>query len=293
MSALRRGAGNDKSTSSLRRGNATARQRVNVPTRWLTPQQRPDAAARRCNNTAAQYGISSIRHFGNGPLRQCGLRQRRLRSPHPTHPACRTASAPIRRGNSRAAHTHSHIVHAHSRIPYRMGRAHSNMFPYLMSHAHSHMVPHRMGHAYSHTLPYHMGHAHSHILPYRMDQTAHPPGSTGRGYMSPCRMDRTCPCQKMSQWGLTATIRALYVRKRQNGACFPFALNRDHNKRIKKAQVKALRSRPWRPRIGIPLLISRAMRPLSGVLRQGVPKSLHCMRARRAAQASARRASCA
>lgn len=162
-----------------------------------------------------------------------------------------------------------------------MGRAHSNMFPYLMSHAHSH------------TLPYRMGHAHSHILPYRMDQTAHPPGSTGRGYMSPCRMDRTCPCQKMSQWGLTATIRALYVRKRQNGACFPFALNRNHNKRIKKSQVKALRSRPWRPRIGIPLLISRAMRPLSGVLRQGVPKSLHCMRARRAAQASVRRASCA
>ena len=86
--------------------------------------------------------------------------------------------APIRRGNSRAAHTHSHIVHAHSRTPYRMGRTHSNMFPYLMSHAHSHMVPH------------HMGHAHSHILPYRMDQTAHPPGSTGRRYMSPCRMDR-------------------------------------------------------------------------------------------------------
>ena len=163
MSALRRRADNDKSTSSLRRGNATARQRVsatarqrvNVPTRWLMPQQRLDAAARRCNNTAAQYGISAIRHFGNGPLRQCGLRQRRLRSPHPTHPACRTASAPIRRGNSHAAHTHSHIVHAHSRIPYRMG------------------------------------HAHSHILPYRMDQTAHPPGSTGRGYMSPCRMDRT------------------------------------------------------------------------------------------------------
>ena len=103
-------------------GSAAARQHVNAPTRQLTPQQRLDAAARRCNNTAAQYGISSIRHFGNGPLRQCGLRQRRLRSPHPTHSACRTASAPIRHGNSRAAHTHSHIVHTHSRMPYRMGQ---------------------------------------------------------------------------------------------------------------------------------------------------------------------------
>ena len=99
-------------------GSAAARQHVNAPTRQLTPQQRLDAAARRCNNTAAQYGISSIRHFGNGPLRQCGLRQRRLRSPHPTHSACRTASAPIRHGNSRAAHTHSHIVHTHSRMPH-------------------------------------------------------------------------------------------------------------------------------------------------------------------------------
>lgn len=105
-----------------KRGIAATRQRTNAPIRWLMPQQRLDVAARRCNNTAAQYGISSIRHFGNGPLRQCGLRQRRLRSPHPTHPACRTASAPIRRGNSRAAHTHSHIVHAHSRTPYRMGQ---------------------------------------------------------------------------------------------------------------------------------------------------------------------------
>lgn len=153
-----------------------------------------------------------------------------------TRPA--RSRCPFHRGNSRTARTHSHIAHAHSRMP-----------------------------------PYRMGQTHSH--------------------MPPCRMDRTCPCQKMSQWGLTATIRALYVRKRQNGACFPFALNRNHNKWIKKAQVKALRSRPWRPRIGIPLLISRAMRPLSGVLRQGVPKSLHCMRARRAAQASVRRASCA
>lgn len=154
-------------------------------------RQRVVATTRQRNTAFRQYAISAMDHCDNGPLRQCGLRQRRLRSPHPTHPACRTAPAPIRRGNSRAAHTHSHIVHAHSRIPYRMGRTHSNMFPYLMSHAHSHMVPHHMGHAYSHTLPYRMGHAHSHILPYRMDQTAHPPGSTGRGYMSPCRMDRT------------------------------------------------------------------------------------------------------
>ena len=191
-----------------KRGSATTCQCSDTPANAATTPRCGSAAARQCENAAAQYGISSIRHFGNGPLRQCGLRQRRLRSPHPTHPACRTASAPIRRGNSHAAHTHSHIVHAHSRIPYRMGRA------------------------------------HSHILPYRMGQTAHPPGSTGRGYMSPCRMDRTCPCQKMSQWGLTATIRALYVRKRQNGAYFSFALNRNHNKRIKKAQVKALNSRP-------------------------------------------------
>ena len=227
MSALRRGASNDKSTSSLRHGITAARQRVNVPTRWLTPQQRLDAAARRCNNTTAQYGISSIRHFGNGPLRQCGLRQRRLRSPHPTHPACRTASAPIRRGNSRAAHTHSHIVHAHSRIPYRMGRAHSNMFPYLMSHAHSHMIPYRMGHA------------HSHILPYRMDQTAHPPCSTGRGYISPCRMDRTNAHVRKCLNGASLQRFGLYMSENARmGPIFPSRLIATTTSELRKPRSK-------------------------------------------------------
>ena len=179
-------------------------------------RQRVVATTRQRNTAFRQYAISAMDHCDNAAYGNAACKH-----PHPTHSAYSTAPAPIHRRNSRAAHTHSHIVHTHSRMP-----------PYHMGHAHSHMVPH------------HMSHAHSHILPYRMDQTAHPPGSTGRGYMSPCRMDRTCPCQKMSQWDLTATIRALYVRKRQNGACFPFALNRNHNKRIKKAQVKALSSRP-------------------------------------------------
>lgn len=93
--------------------------------------------------------------------------------------------------------------------------------------------------------------------------------------MGPHCNDSGFICQKTPEWGP-----------------FSFALNRNHNERIKKAQVKALRSRPWRPRIKILLLIPRAMRPPSGILRQEVPKSLHCMRAHRAAQASARRASC-
>ena len=42
----------------------------------------------------------------------------------------------------------------------------------------------------------------------------------------------------MPQWGLTAAIRTLYGRKRQNGARFSFALNCNYDKRIKKAQVK-------------------------------------------------------
>ncbi|MEE0308745.1 MAG: hypothetical protein UDY71_01550, partial [Slackia isoflavoniconvertens] len=37
--------------------------------------------------------------------------------------------------------------------------------------------------------------------------------------------------------------------KRQNGARFPFALNCNYDKRIKKAQVKDLSSRPWKLRI--------------------------------------------
>ena len=97
----------------------------------------------------------------------------------------------------------------------------------------------------------------------------------------------------MPQWGLTATIRTLYDRKRQNGARFPFALNCDYDKRIKKSQVKNLSSRPWRLKIELFFLISHAMRPPSGILRQKVPKSLHCMRAHHAARASAQRASCA
>lgn len=97
----------------------------------------------------------------------------------------------------------------------------------------------------------------------------------------------------MPQWGLTATVRTLYGRKRQNGARFPFALNCNYDKRIKKAQVKNLSSRPWKLRIELFFLISHAMRPPSGILRQKVLKSLHCMRAHHAAQASAQRASCA
>ena len=194
MPTPRRGTTNDKSASSLRRGNATTRQHVNAPTRRLTPQQRLDAAARRCNNTAEQYGISPIRHFDNEPLPQCGLRQPACKHPHPTHSAYSTAPAPIHRRNSRTAHTHSHIVHAHSRTPYHMG------------HAHSHMVP------------YHMSHAHSHMLPYRMGQTAHPPGSTGRKYMPHAAWAEPMPmsenasmgphcndsgfiCQKTPEWG--------------------------------------------------------------------------------------------
>ncbi len=46
----------------------------------------------------------------------------------------------------------------------------------------------------------------------------------------------------MPQWGLTAAIRTLYGRKRQNGARFPLALNCNYDKRIKKAQVKDLNS---------------------------------------------------
>lgn len=46
----------------------------------------------------------------------------------------------------------------------------------------------------------------------------------------------------MPQWGLTATTRTLYDRKRQNGARFPFALNCNYDKRIKKAQIKDLSS---------------------------------------------------
>ena len=73
---------------------------------------------------------------------------------------------------------------------------------------------------------------------------------------------------------------------------FSFALNCNYDKRIKKAQVKNLSSRPWRLKIELFFLISYAMRPPSGILRQKVPKSLHCMRAHHAARASARRASC-
>lgn len=97
----------------------------------------------------------------------------------------------------------------------------------------------------------------------------------------------------MPQWGLTATIRTLYDRKRQNGARFPFALNCNYDKRIKKAQVKDLSSQPWKLRIELFFFISHAMRPPSGILRQEVPKSLYRMRAHHAARASAQRASCA
>lgn len=186
-----------------KRGSATTCQCSDTPANAATTPRCGSAAARQCENAAAQYGISSIRHFGNGPLRQCGLRQRRLRSPHPTHPACRTASAPIRRGNSHAAHTHSHIVHAHSRIPYRMGRA------------------------------------HSHILPYRMGQTAHPPGSTGRGYMSPCRMDRTNAHVRKCLNGASLQRFGLYMSENARmGPIFPSRLIATTTSELRKPRSK-------------------------------------------------------
>ncbi len=191
-------------------------------------RQRVVATTRQRNTAFRQWTIATMRPTATPPA---------ITPPHASRMP--HGIAPIRRGNSRAAHTHSHIVHAHSRTPYRMGRTHSNMFPYLMSHAHSHMVPHHMGHAYSHTLPYRMGHAHSHILPYRMDQTAHPPGSTGRGYISPCRMDRTNAHVRKCLNGASLQRFGLYMSENARmGPIFPSRLIATTTSELRKPRSK-------------------------------------------------------
>lgn len=222
MPAPRRGTTNDKSASSLRHGSVTMRstamrqhgstttcQCTDTPANAATTPRCGSTAVRKRSSTALQQHGRAIRHFSNTPFRQWAITAMRstptppASTPHPAHSACRTASAPIRHGNSRAAHTHSHIVHAHSRTPHRMG------------------------------------HAHSHILPYRMDQTVHPPGSTGRGYMSPCRMDRTNAHVRKCLNGASLQRFGLYMSENARmGPVFPSHLIAATTNELRKPRSK-------------------------------------------------------
>ena len=92
--------------------------------------------------------------------------------------------------------------------------------------------------------PFHRGNSrtartHSHILPYRMDQTAHPPGSTGRGYMSPCRMDRTNAHVRKCLNGASLQRFGLYMSENARmGPIFPSRLIATTTSELRKPRSK-------------------------------------------------------
>ena len=111
---------------------------------------------------------------------------------------------PFHRGNSRTARTHSHIAHAHSRMP-----------------------------------PYRMGQTHSHMPPCRMGRTAHLSVSTEREYMPPCRVSRTNAHVRKCLNGASLQRFGLYMSENARmGPVFPSRLTATTTSELRKPRSK-------------------------------------------------------